>query len=46
VRLPGGGELVAFAHVGDGPPVRVGDRIWATWLPEDVRVLPASGGVT
>jgi ABC-type Fe3+/spermidine/putrescine transport system ATPase subunit len=40
VRLTSGAELVAFQSAADGPAIRVGHPVWATWRTEDVRVLP------
>jgi spermidine/putrescine ABC transporter ATP-binding subunit len=40
VRLATGEELVAFQSAAEGPAIKVGARVWATWRTEDVRVVP------
>ncbi len=40
VRLASGHELVSFQSAADGPAIRVGHRVWATWRTQDVRLLP------
>jgi ABC-type Fe3+/spermidine/putrescine transport system ATPase subunit len=41
VRLATGEALVAFQTAAEGPAIKVGAPVWATWRTEDVRVVPA-----
>jgi phosphopantothenoylcysteine synthetase/decarboxylase len=42
-RLASGHELVAIQSAADGPAIKVGANVWATWRTEDVRILPGGG---